>query len=119
MHGGGRTGWQPGDELTTLPLMQQQLRVDTAVVRTMASRWAASVGELNATMAPAGLGLSCQPSATAVNAAHAHIAAFTSALGARVGLRAAHVAEADTRYIVNETRSANQLAAVAHPVIDV
>ncbi|OOK70640.1 hypothetical protein BZL30_6077 [Mycobacterium kansasii] len=31
--------------------------------------------------------------------------------------RAAHVVEADTRYVANETDSANMLAAVASPVI--
>jgi hypothetical protein len=93
--------------------------VSASPVQAMATRWGASAGELNATVAPAGLGLSCQPSATAVNAAHAQIAAFTAALAARVGVRATHVAEADTRYIANEADSANQLAAVAHPVIGV
>jgi hypothetical protein len=56
-------------------------------------------------------------SAAAVNAAHADTAAFTAALAARVGICATHVAEADARYIANETSSANQLAGVAHPVI--
>jgi hypothetical protein len=96
--------------------MQQQLHVDTGGVQAMASRWGASVRDLDAE-APAGLGLSCQPSVAAVNAAHAHIAAFTAALGTRVSVRAARVAEADTRYIANETHSAKQLFAVAHPVI--
>ena len=80
----------------------QLLRVDTAGVRAMATRWVASVGELNATVAPAGIGLSCQASAAAVNAAHADIMAFTAALAARVGTRATHVAEADARYLANE-----------------
>jgi hypothetical protein len=95
--------------------MQQQLRVDTAAVEAMASRWGASAGELGATTAPAGLGLSCQASAAAVNAAHADITAFTAALAARVGVRATHVAEADTRYIANEADSSNELAALASP----
>jgi hypothetical protein len=97
----------------------QQLRIDTAGLQAMATRWAASVGELHATLAPAGLGLSCQASASAVNAAHADITAFTAALAARVGTRAAHVAEADTRYVANEAHSANVLAAVAPQVIGV
>ena len=62
-----------------------------------------------------GLGLSCQASAAAVNAAHADITAFTAALAARVGVRATHVAEADTRYIASEADSANELAALASP----
>jgi hypothetical protein len=99
--------------------MQQQLRVDTAAVQAMATRWDTSVGELNATAPPAGLGLSCHSSVAAVNAAHANITAFTAALAAWVGVRATHVAQADTHYIANETSSANQLAAVSHPVIGV
>lgn len=99
--------------------MQQQLRVDTAGLQAMATRWGASVGELKETVAPAGLGLSCQASAAAVNAAHADITAFTAALTTQVGTRATHVTKTDTRYIVNEDHSANELTAVARPVIDV
>ncbi len=77
------------------------------------------MGELNAGVAPTGLGLSCQASAAAVNAAHADTAAFTAALAARVRIRATHVGEADARYIANETSSANQLARATHPVIGV
>lgn len=93
--------------------MQQQLRVDTAGLRTVAAQWGASVSELNETVAPAGLGLSCQASAAAVNAAHADVTAFTAALAARMGAHATHVVEADTRYIANEADSTNELAAVA------
>ena len=57
----------------------QQLRVDTAALQAMASRWGASVGELSETAAPAGLGLSCQASAGAVSAAHTDVTAFTAA----------------------------------------
>jgi hypothetical protein len=92
--------------------MQQELRVDTAGIQAMATRWGASVGELTATVAPVRLGLSCQASATAVNAAHADITAFTVALATRVENRATHVAEADTRYIANETGSTTELAGV-------
>ena len=87
----------------------QHLRVDTAGLQAMATRWAALGGELHATLAPAGLGLSCQASAGAVHAAHADI----TALGARVSTRATHVADADTRYLANETDSARELAALA------
>jgi hypothetical protein len=96
--------------------MQEQLRVDTALLQAMATRWSASAGELNAIVTPAGLGLSCQTSAAAVNAAHGNITAFTGALAAQIGTRATHVTEADTRYIANEADSAHELAAVAHPV---
>jgi hypothetical protein len=99
--------------------MQQPLRVDTAGLQAMASRWGASAGELDETMAPAGLGSSCQASAAAVNAAHADIAFFTAGLAARVSVRATHVAEADSRYVANEADSVNQLAAVGYPVTGV
>jgi hypothetical protein len=99
--------------------MQQQLCVDTAAVPAMASRWGASAKELTATAAPAGLGLSCQASAAAVDAAHADITAFTAVLAGRVSVRADHVAEADNRYLTNEADSANELVAVARPVIGV
>lgn len=74
----------------------QQLRVDTAGLQAMATRWDASAGELNETVAPARLGLSFQASAAAVNAAHADITAFTTALATRVGTHAIRVAQADT-----------------------
>jgi hypothetical protein len=97
----------------------QQLRVDTAAVHAMATRWGASVGDLAAAVAPAGLGLSCQASAAAVSAAHVDVTAFTAALAARVASRATHVVEADSRYIANEAGSANELAAVAPRVTGV
>jgi hypothetical protein len=96
--------------------VQQILHVDTAGVDAMAGRWDASARELDEIMTPAGLGFWYQASATAVNAAQADVAAFTGGLAARVGVRAAHVAEADSRYVANEADSANLLAAVAHPV---
>lgn len=99
--------------------MQQQLRVDTVGVQAMASSWGASADELGGTMAPAGPSLSRQASVTAVNAAHADITAFTAALATRVGGRATHVAEADTRYIANEADSSKKLAAVGDPVTGV
>lgn len=62
------------------------------------------------------LGLSFQASAAAVNAAHADITAFTTALATRVGTHAIRVAEADTHYLTNEADSANELAAAARPI---
>lgn len=97
----------------------QLLRVDTAEVQAMAKRWAASAGELNATVAPAGLGLSCQASAAAVDAAHVDIAAFTASLAARVGTHSAHVGEADAGYLANEADAVDQMVAVAPRVIGV
>jgi hypothetical protein len=96
--------------------MRQQLRVDTADVQTMAARWDASAGELSEAVAPTGPALSCQASAIAVNAAHTDITAFTAALAAQVGTRATAVTAADASYAANEADSANELAAVAHPV---
>jgi hypothetical protein len=77
------------------------------------------VGELNTAAAPSGLGLSCQASAAAVDAARADIAAFAAALAARVGTRATHVTEADTRYLANEADAAKELTAVADQVTGV
>jgi hypothetical protein len=97
--------------------MQQMLRVDTAGVQAMAVRWGASAGDLAETAAPAGLGLSCQASAAAVNAAHVDVAAFTAGLAARVGVRATSVTQADSCYLAQEAASATELAAVAPPLI--
>lgn len=93
--------------------MQQQLVVDTAGLQAMATRWAASVGELDAIAAPAGPGLSCQASATAVSAAHVDIAAFTASLAARVGTHSSHVGEADAGYLATEADAVGEMAAVA------
>ena len=75
--------------------------------------------ELNATAAPAGLGLSCQASAAAVSAAHADVTAFTAALAKRVDTRANRVVEADGRYITKEADLADEMAAVAPRVTGV
>lgn len=92
--------------------MPRHLRVDTVGVQAMAGRWDASAGELKEPVTANGFGLSCQPSAAAVNAAHADITAFTAGLAAHVSVRAAHVTLANTRYLTNEADSATELAAV-------
>jgi hypothetical protein len=97
--------------------MPELLRVYTAGVQAMAARWGASVGELNKAVPPSGLSLSYQATAAAVVAAHADIAAFTAALSTRVGARANHVCEADSRYVANEADSAYEMTAVADRVI--
>ncbi len=97
----------------------RQLHVETAAVRAMAGRWAASVGELNATVDPAGLGLSHQASAAAVSAAHADIAAFTAGLAARVGTHSVHVGEANASYLANEADAAREMHAAAPRAIGV
>jgi hypothetical protein len=111
-------GWRAMYVLTFWPV-EQALRVDTAGVEAMATRWGASVGDLDEAVAPAGLGLSCQVSAAAVNAAHVDVAAFTAGLAARVGEHASGVAQADTRYLAQEAASSTALAAVFEPVISV
>ncbi|OBJ33739.1 hypothetical protein [Mycobacterium colombiense] len=97
----------------------QELRVDTAGLPAMAGRWAATAGELTATAAPVGLGLPCQPSAAAVNAAHVDIAVFTASLAARVDTHSIHVGEANGGYLTNEAEAANETEAVPPRVIGV
>lgn len=95
----------------------QVLHVDTVGLRKMAGNWGGSVSELDETPAPAGLGMSRQGSAAAVSAAHVAVAAFTAGLSARVGQHAIGVAQANTRYLIQETVSATGLAALAPPTI--
>jgi hypothetical protein len=114
-----RGGWLASDMCAYSLAVQQTLRVDTAGVQAMAVRWGASVGILDETVAPEGLGLSCQASAAAVDAAHVDVAAFTAGLAARVGVRATGVAQADTHYLAQEAVSATELAALAPPVTSV
>jgi hypothetical protein len=93
------------------------LRVDTAGMQAMAARWGVSASDLDAAVAPQGLGLSCQTSAAAVNAAHVDVAAFIAGLAVRVGEHATGVAQADTRYLAQEAASAIALAAMAPPLV--
>lgn len=95
--------------------MGQELRVDTAGVQAMATRWGSAVSELNVE-APMGLGLSCQTSAAAVEAAHAEVATFTAGLSARVDTHASHVVKADSSYVAQEAESTAALAALAQPM---
>jgi hypothetical protein len=97
----------------------QELRVDSAGLQAMATRWDSAVGELHATADSGGAGLACQASAAAVSAAHADVSAFTAALAERLGGHATHVAEADAHYLANEAESSNELAAVAPSVISI
>jgi hypothetical protein len=83
----------------------------------MATRWGASVSDLNETAAPTGLGLSCQTSAAAVNAAHVDVTAFTAGLAARVVERSTGVVRADHSYLFQETASTAAVAAVFQPMI--
>jgi hypothetical protein len=95
-----------------LPRVIQKLRVDIAAVRAMAGRWDGVTGELGEALPPTGLGLAYQPSAAAVNAAHAAVARYERSLVARMHAGASHVAEADSRYGANEAHSVRELAAV-------
>jgi hypothetical protein len=97
--------------------MGQELRVDTAGVQAMATRWGTSVSDLHELAAPTGLGLSCQTSAAAVTAAHVDVTAFATGLAARVGERATGVVQADTSYLAQETSSTAAVASVFQPMI--
>jgi hypothetical protein len=97
----------------------QTLQVDTAGVQAMAARWGASVGDLNQTAAPTELGLSCQVSAAAIDAAHVDVATFTAGLAARIGEHATGVAQAGSSYLAQEATSATALAALAPPAVGV
>jgi hypothetical protein len=101
--------------LTLRPV--QDLRVDTVGLQAMATRWGVSVGDLHETVAPTGLGLSCQTSATAVSAAHVDVTAFITGLAARAGEHAAGVVQADTSYRAQEAASTAAVAAVFQPMI--
>jgi hypothetical protein len=91
----------------------QQLQVDTAALRSMATNWGAAAGDLIERAAPTtGLGFSSQPSAAAVNAAHADVAVFTAGLATRVDMRAQHVTDANTQYLNDDSHAVDELAAV-------
>jgi hypothetical protein len=89
-----------------------ELRVEPADVQAMAARWGVSAGELHQTPTPRGLGLSCQTSAAAVDAAHADVAAFATGLAARVYGHANGVVAADASYLAQEAESAATLSAL-------
>jgi hypothetical protein len=99
--------------------VKQTLQVDTTGVQAMATRWIGALSDLAEAVGPAGLALSCQTSAAAVNSAHLDVAAFAAGLSARVGERATGIAQADTSYLVQEAVSAIALAAVAEPAVGV
>lgn len=104
--------WMP-----RLRCVEQVLRVDTAGVHAMATRWGAAVGDLHEVVAPAGLGLSCQTSAAAVDAAHVDVAAFAASLAARVGDRATGVVQDTTSYLAQEAASTTALSAIFQQTI--
>jgi hypothetical protein len=89
----------------------QELRVDTAALQAMATRWGVSADELTTAQTQTMLSTSTQPSAAAVNAAHADVEFFTAELAIRVDARATHVVDANTRYVAGEAQSADELSA--------
>jgi len=98
-----------GKSPITLSAVQQLTRADLTDLRIIASRWEASVNELNQPLAPVGLGPRGQASVAAVRAAHTDVTAFAVRLAARVSVRASHVGEAGAHYRANETSSSNWL----------
>ncbi|MBV8180954.1 MAG: hypothetical protein JO045_19585 [Mycobacterium sp.] len=83
----------------------EALRAATEELRIAASGWHALAGELSAA-GPAVPGLSFQPSAAAVTAIHAGVAAAGEALTARIQITAVKTTAAATAYTENETTSA-------------
>lgn len=106
------------DARSTVRAMDSVLRLDTAGVRVMAGRWQVLAGDLRSGGEPAEeLGLSCQPSALAVSAGHAVVAACTAVLTERILAGAVRVEAADSLYAANEADSAATLGGVADPVV--
>jgi hypothetical protein len=100
--------------------MESPLRVDTAGLQAIASRWRAFTGDPNRGGESGGVpGLPCQPSAAAMKAGNATVRAGTAVLAGRLLAGAARVAEADKRYTAAEADSAALLAAVADPEIGI
>jgi hypothetical protein len=90
----------------------ETLRAATEELHITASGWHALAGELSTT-APAAPGLSFQPSAAAVTAIHAGVAAASEALTARTQITAVKITAAATAYIENEATSAALLDALS------
>ena len=100
--------------------MEAALRVDTAGLHAIASRWRAFTGDLNGG-GESGLvpGLPCQPTAAAMNAGHADVTAGTAVLAGRLLAGVARVVEADRGYTANEADSAAMLSLVADSEIGI
>jgi hypothetical protein len=100
--------------------MESALRVDTAGLHAIASRWRAFTGDLNGG-GESGLvpGLPCQPTAAAMNAGHADVTAGTAVLAGRLLAGVARVVEADRGYTANEADSAAMLSLVAESEIGI
>jgi hypothetical protein len=88
------------------------LRAATHELHTTASGWQTLAGELSGT-APSVSGLSFQPSAAAVAAIRAGVAAASGVLSARTLVTAVKTAAAATAYTENEATSAAVLTALS------
>jgi hypothetical protein len=88
------------------------LRAATRELHTTASGWRTLAAELTGT-APSVSGLSFQPSAAAVTAFHAGVAAASGVLTARTLMTAAKTTSAATAYSNNEATSADRLGALS------
>jgi hypothetical protein len=88
------------------------LRAATHELHATANGWYTLADELTGA-APSGSGLSFQPSATAVTAIHAAVAAASGALTARAHATAAKTTSAATAYTNNEATSADRLNALS------
>jgi hypothetical protein len=88
------------------------LRAATPELHTTASGWRTLAAELTGT-APSVSGLSFQPSAAAVTAIHAGVAAASGVLTARTLMTAAKTTSAATAYTNNEATSADWLNALS------
>jgi hypothetical protein len=87
------------------------LRAVTDELHATASGWRTLAGELTGT-APSTSGLSFQPSAAAVTAIHAGVAAASGVLTARTQITAVKTAAAAIAYTENEASSADSLNAL-------
>ena len=100
--------------------MESALRVDTAGLQAIASRWRAFTGDPNRGGESGGVpGLPCQPTAAAMNAGHADVTAGTAVLAGRLLAGVARVVEADRGYTANEADSAAMLSLVAESEIGI
>lgn len=86
--------------------------MDIAALHAMAARWGRSAGELTRTGTPADFAAPSQPSAAAVQAAHADVAAFTAAMANQVDARAQHVTDASTRFTAHDAHAVSEIAAL-------
>lgn len=88
------------------------VRVNVDDLRVTAARYEASSAELAGGAPAIGAGLSCQPSAAAVQAVHAGAATVLAVAAARAVDTGTGIAEADTCYVGTEVESVAQVRAL-------